>query len=369
MVYFTALIIVSCLLYLIYEKRQNDKYIASFTHVIHVNGIRGKTSVCRYLDTALRELGYRVFTKTTGTLPFIIDVDGNEHLIKRKGNVNIKEQLKIIKQAHEQNAGILIIECMAITPEYQKISQESIVKSDVTVITNVRYDHVFDMGESLEEIAQALSLTIPKNGVLFTADPNSELYFSQHCNLSGTALIDCSNGYNEDDFQNLNKEIAKRVAAYISGDSRSEYDFTNYKEDFGSLKLYRNIYGQQVDFLNLFSTNDPISTGILAEKTILEGDYENVYYLYNHRDDRGDRLHLFINKFFDTNKYSAIFIIGDNTKLPVSLLSRKSTKAYAIKDLKQIFPLPQKSIVIGIGNIKNHGYKIIEELERGSMLE
>ena len=40
--------------YLIWEKKTNDKALASFKYIIHVNGIRGKTSVCRLIDAHLR---------------------------------------------------------------------------------------------------------------------------------------------------------------------------------------------------------------------------------------------------------------------------------------------------------------------------
>ncbi|HRC08235.1 MAG TPA: hypothetical protein PLV41_08465, partial [Miltoncostaeales bacterium] len=59
---------------------------------------------------------------------------------------------------------------MAVRPLYQKYSQERIVRSDITVITNVREDHQEEMGETLGQIADAMSMTIPDNGVLITAE-------------------------------------------------------------------------------------------------------------------------------------------------------------------------------------------------------
>ena len=49
---FTAIILY--LLYLFLEHRQNEAARRSFLHVIHVNGIRGKTGTCRTLDAVLR---------------------------------------------------------------------------------------------------------------------------------------------------------------------------------------------------------------------------------------------------------------------------------------------------------------------------
>ena len=48
------------------------------SHVVYVNGTRGKSTVSRLIDAGLRAGGYRVFCKTTGSLAMTIDVDGGE---------------------------------------------------------------------------------------------------------------------------------------------------------------------------------------------------------------------------------------------------------------------------------------------------
>ena len=45
---------------------------------IHVNGIRGKSSVVRLIAAGLRESGLKTFAKTTGTIPRIINEKGND---------------------------------------------------------------------------------------------------------------------------------------------------------------------------------------------------------------------------------------------------------------------------------------------------
>ena len=40
--------------------------------------------------------------------------------------------------ANKQKAEILVLECMAVNPELQYISEQHILEADVTVITNVR---------------------------------------------------------------------------------------------------------------------------------------------------------------------------------------------------------------------------------------
>ena len=167
------------IIYLIYEKSYNKKIRRSFKHVIHVNGTRGKSTVSRLIDAGLREAGFSVFTKTTGTSPRIIHTDGHESEIKRKGKANIREQIKIMRNAAAEKAEILVIECMAVKPELQLVCQRDIIKADIGVITNARLDHQDEMGHSLNDIIRALGSTIPHNGVLFTADEKAYDFYKE----------------------------------------------------------------------------------------------------------------------------------------------------------------------------------------------
>ena len=58
------------------EGRDAAKSRATLRHVVHVNGTRGKSTVCRLIEAGLRAGGLRVFCKTTGTDPMTIDVSG-----------------------------------------------------------------------------------------------------------------------------------------------------------------------------------------------------------------------------------------------------------------------------------------------------
>lgn len=75
------------------EGRDAAKSRATLRHVVHVNGTRGKSTVCRLIEAGLRAGGLRVFCKTTGTDPMTIDVSGNEEPLHRRGKANIKEQV------------------------------------------------------------------------------------------------------------------------------------------------------------------------------------------------------------------------------------------------------------------------------------
>lgn len=86
------------------------------SHVVYVNGTRGKSTVSRLIDAGLRTGGYRVFCKTTGSLAMTIDVNGGERPIIRHGRANIKEQLRILRRAAKEKAEVLVAECWAVDP-------------------------------------------------------------------------------------------------------------------------------------------------------------------------------------------------------------------------------------------------------------
>ena len=83
----------------------------------------------------------------------------------------------MVKKAYKEGADVLVLECMAVNPELQYICEKHILNADVTIITNVRPDHIQDMGETLEDIAVAFSNTIPVNGHLVVNDSNFNSLF------------------------------------------------------------------------------------------------------------------------------------------------------------------------------------------------
>ena len=344
---------------LLWEKRANDRALKSFRYIIHVNGIRGKTGTCRLIDAHLRGAGYRVFTKTTGSTPCYIGTDGVEHQIRRLGNANIGEQLRMIRMAHRQNAEVLIIECMAVQPELQAFAQNHMVRGNLNVITNVRYDHIFEMGESLEEIAQCLSNTIPENGVLFTSDEAFFPYFREIAKSMNTEVVLCR----ENEFtSNENEAIACTLGEKIGipADSFPSH-ISNYQEDFGAHKMYRSETGA---FLNLFSANDPQSTKKLLDQFF--PDTSEVTLLYSNRTDRPERLLLFIRYFFPLVHCKKIIVMGEARSLAVRLLKKHGfSNIISVSSWQEAVAQSAGSPLVGIGNIKGQAYEMVTHYEGG----
>lgn len=117
------LLLAVCLALLILEDRQVRRDRSELVHVVYVNGIRGKSTVTRMIDGGLRAGGWKVFCKTTGTVPMVIGVDGTAGLWSARGRANISEQVRVLHRAVREGAQILVIECMAVDPALQAVSQ------------------------------------------------------------------------------------------------------------------------------------------------------------------------------------------------------------------------------------------------------
>ena len=107
-----------------------------------------------------------------------------------------------------EKADILLIECMAVNPELQYVCEHQILEADVTVITNVRLDHVQDMGENLEDIAYAFCNTIPTNGHLVVNDSEYVKLFKEKAKELGTTVHVAKPYENEDTLDTFAENIA-----------------------------------------------------------------------------------------------------------------------------------------------------------------
>lgn len=355
---------------LIYEKISLEKARRKIDIVIHVNGIRGKSTVSRLIDAGLRDGRRRVFTKVTGTEPRYIDIDNQEKDIKRRGKANIREQIKTIKKAAKCGTDVLILECMAVKPEFQKISEEMIIKADIGVITNVRYDHLDEMGNSLEKIADSLCNTIPKNGVLVTGEVRNLEIIKESARIKLTKVLlmdELKEEYKEIDFME-NVAVALKVCECLGVDRATALrGMKGYKRDSGVLKelKFLNSCGRKISFINILAANDPDS----SEKILKSFESEDLwnrkkYLMVNNRRDRLSRLEQFV-KFVEKHEknFEKIFISGESTNIFYRKLNKNLKKIEILKSIQQLDILNEDSVIFAVGNICGKGKELLKEIE------
>ncbi len=353
------------LLYVVIESFLIRFYRRHIKCVIHVNGIRGKSSTVRLIDSGLREFNYRVMSKVTGTIPTIIDVNNNEIIVKRKGNANIREQIRILRKAYKDKIDYLILECMAVNPSLQKVCEENILRANITIITNVREDHINEMGDSLEELAIAMSFTTPTSGYLITSSNEYKDIFNDICKKKNSKLI-ISKPISKSNINCFEDNIGNALeAANCLNLDKTKYltGMSKFKPDMGQLSVYK--IADSI-FINGLSINDKDSIKIVYEKLEKQYDLSNLTILLNNREDRPSRL-LSLLSLFNEIKVNKVIVAGSNIAYTIHKLKKMNRKLEVV-ELKDIKELEKERIILGIGNIKNKGLEILEYYKKGERL-
>jgi len=372
--------------YFIHQKR-----IYSIPIRIHVNGTRGKSSVTRLIGAALRLGGIKTITKVTGTYPRLILEDGSETLIYRKTEANIIEQLSIVKFAAERKVQAIVIECMAVQPLYQTITETKMIHSTIGVITNVRMDHVEVMGYSLNEICDSIGRTIPQHQRLFTSEKDVFELLKKISEKKNTVIHQSDvNSVTEEEMNGFsylehkeNVALALEVCKYL-GISREDalLGMYNAVPDAGVLKHSKIESNQKsISFFNAFAANDPQSTLMIWEKMKEENKLQgSKIILLNTRQDRIERakqLSWMVASNIN-NDFDYLFLIGQSTDTVEDLLAKHNVKRNKILNLGWTEPdlvfdaiqtyTKKESTVFAIGNMGGMGGKVAEYFESRSVV-
>jgi poly-gamma-glutamate synthase PgsB/CapB len=286
--------------YGLYEFVSHLRLVKAVPIRIHVNGTRGKSSVTRLIAAGLREGGISTMAKTTGTMPRIIDSDGLEIPVVRPDTANIIEQVKIFRYFAKRKPQAVVIECMAVNPEYQWICEHQIVRATIGVITNSRLDHILEMGPTIENVTRSLCNTIPKDGIMYTAEQKMFWLMSREARRVNCELHrvhpDAVNYIELSHFGHI--EHAENVSLALSvcdhcGVDRETALRGMYKAtpDVGALHIFEASQDDKVvQFVHAMAANDPESTLAIWEKTkSLCTDLGMVFFLLHTRADRYDR--------------------------------------------------------------------------------
>ncbi len=289
----------SLILYGLWEYRRHQKYIYGIPIRIHVNGTRGKSSVTRLIGAALRESGIRTVTKVTGTFPRLILPDGKEAQIRRKEKANILEQLRIVKYCAGINTEALVIECMALQPRYQRITEEQMIHATLGVITNIRLDHLDVMGPGIREVGEAISGTIPYGGYLFTGEDKHYKFLEMKSRQRNTgfhrSLASQVSGEEMQKFSyiehKVNVALALDVCAHLGIDRETALrGMWKMIPDEGV--LVRNTVtgeGKRIHFYNAFAANDPESSLMIWNSIREVSSGDTMIMLLTIRHDRQSR--------------------------------------------------------------------------------
>lgn len=386
--------------YGIAEYALHRRNLAQIPVRVQVNGTRGKSSVTRLIAAGLRGGGMRVAAKVTGTRPRFILADQEEHPVRRLGKANILEELRIVRLARKHRADALVIECMALVPEYQRTENLMLIRPTHGVITNVRADHLDVMGPTVADVGRALANTVPRSGLFFTAERGPQLATLSRRVRPGVRMTVADPGTVSDEemkgFSYIehkeNVALALDVCASLNVErGQALAGMQRSEPDFGVMRSYRiedersrdqGTKGSRervvMEVVYTMAANDPDSIAMLWD--MVKGRSAERIVLVNCRSDRTDRSRQLAElvSSWDAANYVAT---GGTTRVFLSRAREVGIAPERLHDLGDerepalvydglVRLVMDKALVFATGNTVGYGERLIEYLaakaERGS---
>lgn len=388
----SAVCLAVLILYYIGEKIVLAKWRRAIPLRICITGTRGKSTVTRLLAAVLREAGFRVLAKTTGSMPVLILPDGSEREIVRRGRPSILEQKGVLRWASRLRADAIVVEMMSIRGESLRAEANAIFRPAALLVTNVRLDHLDDMGSTKEAIAATLAEAIPSGARVFVPENEAYPVFAATSRARGSKLVRVD--YDAaaiiagtptmtmvpetgTEFPDNLRLVESAAASLGIAPPVIASGLAKARLDFGSLRVWRApaAEGRAALFLaSAFAANEPESSALVlaALRRRHPGLPAKTVGLINLRADRGDRtlqwLRAIQDGFFDS--FERLVFIGDHARA-LSRLARagKLTKVPAVclieRDPDGIMSrlralVSEESLVVGLGNMGGPGGALVE---------
>ena len=368
----------------IIEFQYHMRSLAAIPLRIHVNGTRGKSSVTRLVAAGLREAGIRTFAKTTGTAPRVIDSEGKDRIIHRLRLPSIGEQVRLLNYFAGEKPDAVVMECMAVQPQYQWIAEHQMVQSQIGVITNVRPDHLEEMGPTEDDVAYSLCNTIPVGGTLITGEDQKPLILEEIAKKNGSEFIQSNEAEvtqeELDKFTYMehpaNVAVALDVCKKVGVDRELALEgMHKVQPDLGALiawNLDKN--EKRIQFVNGMAANDPVSTlqiwKFVIDRYPAEG---GTCIFFNSRDDRPVRTRQMIELTLEGIKPDHFIVRGDKVNATLQRLHHHSPGTQIIilglndkleNVVDRIMDLPHDTLVYAIGNQVGSGQDILTQISK-----
>lgn len=359
---------------------------------IHVNGTRGKSSVTRLITAGLQSGGFKVFAKTTGTLPRVILPDGKEYPVFRLGEANIIEQQRMVAMAAHNEADAVVVECMALQPHLQSLSQEKLIAATHGVITNARPDHLDVMGPTEKDVALALAGTVPVRGKLYTGlGPYQEIFEQASVERESLYMPVTPKEAEAITKEELSKfsyiEHAENVALALKvcedlgvAKEKALKAMQEASADPGAMVDYKiNFFGRQFHFINGFAANDPSSTEKVWRISIEKfKEIPNRIAIFNCRADRPERSLQLGYAFVGWPQPHYVILMGTGTYIfaraaakagfdPVRLIFADDRSVELIFE-KIVDVAGPKALLVGMGNIGGMGLELVRFFKNRAVL-
>ncbi len=354
---------------------------------ICVTGTRGKSGVTRLLSSCLTHAGIRVLAKTTGSKPVFIFPGGEEKLIKRRGLASILEEKKVIRKAVSESVQSLVVELMSFSPESLYAESRRMLRPHILIVTNVRMDHMAQVGEKRNEIAESFARSITDYSTVFLPEEEYFPVFQDRAKKRNAKLVKVKKDNSAEDKSFMRKvprsEFIQNIRLVLAVcdflDIKREASYTGIMKaipDIGSLKLWKAEFSlpkRKWDLISAFSANDPKSTRDVVDKLVKSKKITSKRWigLFNIRKDRGDRTQQWILAFQRRlfPEFQKIVFVGDQSEL----LKKKMGKEEKGKEYEALRNMSAQQVMsrilekerddcvlVGLGNIGGIGIELLD---------
>jgi poly-gamma-glutamate synthase PgsB/CapB len=382
MPYLYAVVLLGCLALAaagVLEQRRHDRNLDAIPVRVLVNGTRGKSTITRLIAGALRGGGLTTVAKTTGTAARFIHPDTSEEPVRRRfGIPDVGEQIGVVERAARYRPDALVMECMALRPPLQEVSQTKLIRATIGVLSNVRPDHLTEMGPTLDDVARSLSRAMPRGGVCVTAERDRLPLLAAEAARRDCRLLAVDPESVSDaelagfDWLTFKENVAIALAvAELLGVPRGAAlrGMWATPPDPGALTVTRYRHrGGLLRFANVMAANDPQSTLLnIAELTRQRLIRAPVYGVINCRRDRPER-NAQMGAIVPALGAATVFLIGQATRSA----RRAIPDAWAGEvvelgdgeDTTQLIlnRIPADASLVAVGNIHGAGTQLMRQL-------
>jgi gamma-polyglutamate synthase len=375
------------------EMTRHRRNLARIPIRIHINGTRGKSSVVRLVTAGLRAGGIRTCAKTTGTLARMILPDGKEYPVFRPHRANVIEQVRIVATAAAYRAEAVVMECMALQPYLQWLSEDKLVRATHGVITNARPDHLDVMGPGEKDVADALLGMTPRGAVLYTAERDHLPVFEAACADRESRLISVTDedvaGVTDDEMAGFpyvehpeNVALSLRILADLGVNRRTAlrgmYEAT---PDPGAMTDHViDFFGRRIHFVHGFAANDPESTETIWNMALERyPDVGRRIAVFNCRADRADRSRQLGDacaRWAPADKYvlmgTGTYIFGRAAvNAGVDHGALVFAEDQSVPDVFETImaQVGRSALVMGMGNVAGQGLDLVQYFKNRSVLD
>lgn len=324
---------------------------------ILVNGTRGKTTTTRLIAAALRDKGIRTYAKTTGSDAQIIKDDGSVVMLKRRRGVRLTENISFVHKAAKAGCQCIVVECMALHEESQRMMASKFIRPTHTIIINTLSDHMDAMGEKREDVAWTLSQSVDKDTKLYVTED-----FYDSLSVRSFNKVEVRHYDFESSVSVADEDVSLAVSLLKDFSLTEEEVLDSAKHITPDIGLY-----DRFDFpcgsvlYPSFSINDEEN----MEKKVVDvykERNEKLSLIFNNRKDREFRIYYLRNLITrNRDKIGRVYIIGDYRSKVARYIGKKCSVETLVSDPEELKDkmTDNAGVFVGLGNIKGAGERLI----------